>query len=510
MLMQATYGAKPGEVEAMQQLPSLRSWLDQQMAMAPSSHLAKFDQLVAQLEPDQQPQPGLVVESLVEQAVTAPDQLRQRVVFALSELFVISARDADVRNFPEGMASYLDILGQHAFGNFRELLEAITLAPSMGVYLDMAGSSKSIPELGRNPNENYAREILQLFTIGLYELWPDGTLELDAQNQPIPTYDQEVVKAMARAFTGWTFGGQNQNNLGRFFRPQRNYRIPMEPWAYYHDTAAKVLLDGATLPAGQGARDDLEQSLDVIFHHPNVGPFICRSLIQRLVTSNPTPAYVYRCAQVFADNGIGQRGDLATVVRAILLDYEARAATIAARQDAGHLREPVVRFLGLLRAVDGEPRAGRWRILNALGGQNGLSVGQVPLSAPTVFNFFEPGYALPGEVAQAGLVSPEFQITTETTIITAANFTQQLLGAGGRNGPLRFDLTPFESPQVTTDAQLLDRVDLLLFGGAMSDGTRAILLTALADPGFPHTSADARVMTLLWLASITPESTVQK
>ena len=509
MLMQATYGARPGDVEYLQSKQQLRSWLDEQMAMPQTSHLAKYNELVAQLGDGQQPNPGLVVESLVQQAVQGNDQLRQRVVFALSELLVISARDADVRNFPEGMANYLDILGRYAFGNFRELLEAVTLAPSMGVYLDMTGSTKSIPELGRNPNENYPREVLQLFTIGLYELWPDGTLKLDAQNQPIPTYDQEVVKALARAFTGWTFGGQNQNNPQRFFRPQRNYLVPMEPWSIYHDTAEKVLLDGAALPAGQSATADLEQALDVIFHHPNVGPFVCKSLIQRLVTSNPSPAYVYRCAQWFDNNGAGVRGDLATVVRAILLDYEARATTIAVRQDAGHLREPVVRILGLVRAADGEPRNGRWRFLNALGGQNASSVGQTPLSSPTVFNFFEPGFALPGEIAQAGLVSPEFQIATETTIVNAANFVLSLLG-NGANGPLRFDLTPYQSPQVTSDAALLDKIDLILFGGAMSDGTRGILTTALADPDFPSASPNQRTLTLLWLASMTPESVVQK
>jgi uncharacterized protein (DUF1800 family) len=509
MLLQATYGARPGDVEYLQQ-KQLPPWLGEQMAMARSSHLDKYRELVALLGDGQQPNPGLVVESFVQQAVEGNDQLRQRVVFALSELFVISARDADVRNFPEGMASYLDLLGLHAFGNFRELLEAVTLAPSMGVYLDMTGSTKSIPELGRNPNENYPREILQLFTIGLYKLWPDGTLQLDAQNQPIPTYDQEVVKALARAFTGWTFGGQNQSVPARFFRPQRNYLVPMEPWSLYHDTGEKVLLDGATLPAGQSAWSDLEQSLDVIFNHPNVGPFVCRSLIQRLVTSNPSPGYVYRCAQAFANNGAGVRGDMAAVVRAILLDYEARATSVAARNDAGHLREPVVRILGLVRAVDGTPRNGRWRILNALGGPNGLAIGQTPLNAPTVFNFFEPGFALPGEIAQAGLVSPELQIATETTIVTAANFTRQLLGNGGSNGPLRFDLLPFKSPQVTSDAALLDKIDLIFFGGAMSDGTRSILSAALADPDFPSASADQRVLTLLWLASMTPESVVQK
>ena len=502
-LLQATYGPKPGEVEALQQKGFSR-WLDEQLAMPSVSHLAFYDQLVSQGE---EPLTGLVRESFFDQAVNGPDQLRQRAALALSELFVVSDRDADVRNNPAGLASYLDLLSQRAFGNFRELLEAVTLAPSMGVYLDMAGSSKTIPELGLNPNENYAREILQLFSIGLYELHPDGTLHLDKENQPIATYDQEVVKAFARAFTGWTLGGQNQREPQRFFRPQRNFRIPMEPWAAYHATDEKVLLDGAALPAGQSAQVDLEQALDVIFHHPNAGPFFCRFLIQRLVTSNPTPAYVYRCGQAFANNGAGVRGDLAAVVREVLLDYEARAVTVAARPDEGHLREPVVRVVGLLRALDARPRNGRWRVFSQLDRQ-GLATGETPLRAPTVFNFFEPGYTLPGEIAQSGLVSPEFQIATETTVIGTANADLKVLGlTDGR--PLIFNLAPFQPPQVANDEALLDRVDLLFFAGAMSDSTRATLRAALADPDFPRL-ADQRVLTLLWLASLAPESVVQK
>jgi uncharacterized protein (DUF1800 family) len=503
-LLQATYGPKPGEVEALQQKGFSR-WLDEQLAMPTSSHIAFYDQLVSQGE---EPLTGLVRESFFDQAVNGPDQLRQRAAFALSELFVVSDRDADVRNNPAGLASYLDLLSQHAFGNFRELLEAVTLSPSMGVYLDMAGSSKTIPELGLNPNENYAREILQLFSIGLYELHPDGTLHLDAGNQPIATYDQEVVKAFARAFTGWTLGGQNQRDSRRFFRPERNFRIPMESWAAYHATDEKVLLDGAALPAGQSAQVDLEQSLDVIFQHPNVGPFFCRFLIQRLVTSNPSPAYVYRCGQAFANNGARVRGDLKAVLRAVLLDYEARAAQLAGRPDEGHLREPLVRLVGLLRAVDAEPRNGRWRSLGSLD-RPSRSLGQTPLRAPTVFNFFEPGFALPGEIAQAGLVSPEFQIATETTVIGGANFALMLLGGTGQNGPFRFSLAPFQPPQAANDEALLDRVDLLFFAGAMSDATRVTLRAALADPDFPRI-ANQRVLTLLWLASLAPESVVQK
>ena len=503
-LLQATYGPRPGEVEALQQKGFSR-WLDEQLALpAAASHLAAYDELVRGGE---EPQPRLVRESFFSQAVEGSDPLRQRVAFALSELFVVSDVDADVRNNPEGLAAYFDLLSQHAFGNFRELLEAVTLSPTMGVYLDMAASSKAIPEQGFHPNENYAREILQLFSIGLYELHPDGTLRLDAENQPIPTYDQEGVKAFARAFTGWTLGGQPRIDPRRFFRPQRNYRIPMESWESFHDVDEKRLLNGTVVPAGQSAQADLEQALDSVFHHPNTGPFVCRFLIQRLVTGNPGPGYVYRCGQAFANNGSGVRGDLGAVLRAVLLDYEARAAALAARPDAGHLREPVVRLVGLLRVLDARPRNGRWRFFGQLDRQ-GLSTGQTPLRAPTVFNFFEPGYALPGEVSAAGLVSPEFQIATETTVIGAANLHLAVLGGAGQNRPLLFNLTPLQPLQAPTDEALLDRIDLLLFAGSMSDATRGTLRAALADPGFPP--GDQRVLTLVWLASLAPESVVQK
>ncbi|HSK77539.1 MAG TPA: DUF1800 family protein [Thermoanaerobaculia bacterium] len=502
-LLQATYGPRPGEVEALQQKGFSR-WLDEQLALPAVSHLAAYDGLVRGGE---EAAPGLVRESFFSQAVEGPDPLRQRVAFALSELFVVSDMDADVRNNPEGLAAYFDLLSQHAFGNFRELLEAVTLSPTMGVYLDMASSSKAIPEQGFSPNENYPREILQLFSIGLYELHPDGTLRLDAENQPIPTYDQEMVKAFARAFTGWTLGGQPQNDPRRFFRPQRNYRVPMAAWESFHDVDEKRLLNGTVVPAGQSAQADLEQALDSVFHHPNTGPFFCRFLIQRLVTGNPGPGYVYRCAQAFANNGSGVRGDLGAVLRAVLLDYEARAAALAARPDAGHLREPVVRLVGLLRVLDARPRNGRWRFFGQLDRQ-GLSTGQTPLRAPTVFNFFEPGYALPGEISTAGLVSPEFQIATETTVIGAANLHLAVLGGAGPNRPLLFNLTPFQPPQTPTDEALLDRIDLLLFAGSMSDATRGTLRAALAGPDFPP--GDQRALTLVWLASLAPESVVQK
>jgi uncharacterized protein (DUF1800 family) len=282
----------------------------------------------------------------------------------------------------------------------------------------------------------------------------------------------------------------------------------MESWEIFHDVDEKQLVGGAVLPPGQGAQADLEGALDAVFNHPNTGPFFCRFLIQRLVTSNPGRGSVYRCGQAFANNGAGVRGDLGAVLRTVLLDYEARAAAVAARPDEGHLREPAVRLVGLLRAAGAQPRNGRWRFLGQAD-RPGQSTGQTPLRAPTVFNFFEPTYALPGEISAAGLVSPEFQIATETTVIGAGNLFLLVLGGTGENRPFRFDLAPFKPPQAPTDEALLDRVDLLLFAGSMSDATRGTLRAALANPDFPP-PGDQRVLTLLWLASLAPESVVQK
>jgi uncharacterized protein (DUF1800 family) len=377
----------------------------------------------------------------------------------------------------------------------------------MGVYLDMAHSAREDLTLDRHPNENFAREILQLFSIGLFALHPDGTLKLTPEGEPIATYGQETVEGFARAFTGWSIGGQPRHDERTFFRPRGDFRVPMEPWPQFHEPGEKLLLDGGVLAAGGGAPADLDAALDAVVAHPNVGPFVCRRLIQRLVTSNPSPAYVYRCAQAFADDGRGVRGDLKAVVAAILLDYEARSAEVAVRQDFGHLREPLIRFVGLLRTLHAKSPAGRYRF-TALE-RPGLGLGQSPYRAPTVFNFFTPDYSQPGEIASAGLVSPEFEIATETTVVGAANFLGAVLQPGFASRRLHVELAPFEAPQVKTDEELLDRVDLLFFGGAMTADTRSILRDALLAADFPKTR-DARVLRLLWLANIAPEGAIEK
>jgi uncharacterized protein (DUF1800 family) len=505
-LMQATYGpASPADVAAITGEPTgFGPWLANQFAQPLVSHLAYVDAARAAGETISSNQ---VMESFWKQAVTGPDQLRQRVALALSEITVISDQNANVD--PEGMARYLDLLAGDAFGNYRQLLEDVTLDPTMGVYLNMLQNDKGDPANGVNPNENYAREINQLFSIGLYKLNPDGTLILDATGLPIPTYNQDVIKGFAAVFTGWTWAGGDHGNPDNFYNYSPNWRQPMDPWPEHHSPGTKLLLDGVMLPAGQTPQQDLAAALDLIFHHPNVGPFICRELIQRLVGSNPSPAYVYRCGQAFANNGQGVRGDMKAVLSAILVDYEARSTTLLAQPGYGHLREPIVRLGHLLRATAATPPAdGKWRIWYLEDAGYGLD--QNPLRAPTVFNFFEPTYVQPGPIAQAGLVAPEFKITTDTTVFGSADYLHDVIYSGASYG--QYLIVPNYSSLISlTDSALLDYLGLVMMAGGMSTPTRTILQTALADPNFSDPGdPSVRVKNLLYLIELSPDYVVQR
>lgn len=504
-LTQATYGPTPETIAALQS-QGYAAWINAQFALPLTSHLAYVDGLPV-LADDRYS--WYAREALWKQAIQGQDQLRQRVALALSELFVISSEDSDL-SWAESTAAYMDLLNRDAFGNFRQLLQDVTLSPSMGVYLDMLSNDKEDPETGRKPNENYAREVLQLFSIGLYKLHPDGTLQLDVNGLPIATYDQEVIKGFAQVFTGWTFAGQDRTEEWRFYWPEPDWRQPMEVWTEHHSTGAKQLLNGVVLPAGQTPQADLTAALDNIFQHANVGPFVCRHLIQRLVTSNPSPGYVYRCGQSFANsnpNGQGVRGDMQAVLRAILLDWEARSTDVLNQQGYGKMREPIVRFVALLRALKAQPPAdGRFRYYWQASAEWGLN--QAPLQAPTVFNFFEPTYSQPGAIAEAGIVSPELQITNETSVFGTANFLRGVLeGYADDDTEITLDYSYLTSAGSTT--VLLDRVNLLFYAGGMSSETRTIFAEALADPDFP-TDPVERALTLVWLVSLSPEFVVQR
>jgi uncharacterized protein (DUF1800 family) len=503
-LRQATFGSTLAEVADVQ-ARGFRAWIAEQLTLPTASHLDYVDAL-----PDDPGNPDDDLfsynarESLWKQMILGPDQLRQRVAFALSELLVVSDRTDELYDV-SAIAAYMDLLTRDAFGNYRTVLEDVTLSPAMGAYLDMASNDREDPATGRNPNENYAREVLQLFSIGLYKLHPDGTLKLGPDGLPIPTYDQDEIRGFAKVFTGWTYAGQDHEQDWMFYYPNGDWRRAMEPWPEHHSSGPKLLLDGLTLPAGGTPQADLRAALDTIFRHPNVGPLVCRHLIQRLVTSNPSPAYVYRCGQVFDNDGAGVRGNLAAVVRAILLDWEARSTDVLQQPGYGQAREPMLRFVELLRALHAQPPAdGRFRWYYISDPFYGIS--QMPLFSPTVFNFFEPTWAQPGPIAAAGLVSPELKLVDGTSVFGTPNFLRNVIlyGAVDQGDPITLDWSELVAAATVGDAALIDRIDLLFYAGRMSAATRAAFAAALADPDFPTSEPD-RVQTVVWLVMLTPE-----
>lgn len=524
LLLQATFGPTQRDIDYVVQ-KGYRAWIDEQMTIPASSHrsatVADFSasNLGGQGAPVNglYPYPGGVHRQAAWWKVVlgGQDLLRQRVAFALSELFVVSDQDANLNPWQEPLAAYYDMLARSAFGNYRQLLEDVTLSPVMGVYLSsLRNTSRMVDANGSeisSPDENYAREIMQLFSIGLFELNPDGTLRLDANGQPIPTYDQDTIVETAKVFTGWAFYSA-QANPG--FRTSGGTAVedwihPMMLYPEFHENSAKTIVGGKVLPAGQGGAKDLKDTLDALFNHPNTGPFVSRRLIQRLVTSNPSPGYVYRVAQVFANNGAGVRGDLAAVIRAILLDYEARSPEMISNPTFGKLKEPILRATHLLRAFGSKSDSGRLNI------DAYPMLAQAALRSPTVFNFFMPDFTRPGTLAAAGLYAPEFQIHTDTTAITMANFYRFYLYNPKPAIPSvdnRESIYPtFDEflPLARSPAALVDKLNLLFAAGTLSKTTTDRLTAALNE--LPASADDyARVQAAAYLVVVSPEGASQK
>jgi uncharacterized protein (DUF1800 family) len=413
--------------------------------------------------------PFQVQRQFFRNALTGSDQLRQRVAFALSQIFVVSGVEISEAY---AMAAYQNMLLKDAFGNFRQLLQDVTLSPVMGHYLNMARNAKANPAQGTSPNENYAREIMQLFSIGLYQLNQDGSLQLDANGAPIPTYDQNVIDGFAALFTGWMYAPLPGAAVS--WSAPFNFQSPMVSFPSYHDSTPKLLLNGVITPAGQSPEADLTLGLDTIFNHPNVGPFIGKQLIQHLVTSNPSPGYVARVAAVFANNGQGVRGDLGAVVQAILGDVEARGDA-PSNPDAGHLREPALFMTTVLRALGGQSD-GVWL-------RSWIRMGQSVFSSPTVFNFYPPSYELPG----TSTLAPEFFIENAASTLTRANFVAQLIfGGGAPPDPTVLGSTGTSvnlsalagSPALSPDA-LVDELNVLLMHGSLSSAAHGVIVTAV-------------------------------
>jgi len=573
-LAQATFGPSSDDIAHLRQV-GYTTWFNEQFAKPVSNQVPYLDwveHLVCTAPDDDYCNAvaewaGTRLQIWTINAVGTPDpsrsqaipsdQLRQRVAFALSEIFVVSNSNGTLAGQPWALASFYDMLAAEAFGNYRTLLEDVGKHPAMGVFLSSIQNQKANAEENIHPDENYAREINQLFSIGLVQLNLDGTPRLSG-GQPIATYDQTTVRGFAAVFTGWDFNSigcsmdyqdgmplccNNPDNPDQYFycgpgnSDDLAWQRPMEPVDYWHDdTSDKQLLvyNGVSLPGGVlmhggGAQAELTAALDNIFHHPNVGPFIATRLIQRLVTSNPTPAYVQRVAQVFNDDGSAShvRGNLKAVVKALLLDPEARYGQWQRPDTFGKLREPLLKITQIWRALQARTPTGDPLYSGRPGNLDTWppiieQIGQAPLYSPTVFNFFKPDYAPAGEVRTHGLVGPEFQILGDTMSTSTPNYLFHEIFC---NYTASQDCWDADDPQTlqmneahdaglgaSNPAALVDRYSLLLMGGQMSPFMRNVLVTRLnaMDAADYDDIGRARVQEALYLILNSPEYSIQK
>ncbi|WP_298337061.1 DUF1800 family protein [uncultured Erythrobacter sp.] len=461
------------------------------------------------------------------QLLTGRNSVRKRVALALSEFFVVSA-SANLRVWPStAIGAYWDLLKEEAFGNFRDLLEAVTLNAAMGIFLNTFGNRKANPDSGRVPDENFGREVMQLFSIGLVELDIDGTERLDASGNPIETYGNEDVTGIAKVFTGYHYSYEgnitfqspaNRPNLdlpeARLLRnpmtADNSLHVPNR--SDQHSRQEKSFL-GVTIPSDTGPEESLKIAMDTLFNHPNVGPFFGKQMIQRLVTSNPSPAYVQRVAETFNDNGQGVRGDLQAVFKAVLLDDEALSEQSLEDSTFGKLREPMLRFVQWARTFGARSKSGAWLIPNLV--NRSTRLGQSPLRSPSVFNFFRPGF-IPAntQTAERGLLAPEFQLVNETTAASYVNFMERTINGGGF-WLSDVEVTYEDELEIVDDTEaLLDRLDLLLAAGQLSSETRSTIADALNAEGVTATSSEedklAQVHRAILLVMVSNDYLVQR
>jgi uncharacterized protein (DUF1800 family) len=507
LLEQATFGVTAADIAHVQSV-GIDAYINEQLAYAPTQYTGysytphtapvtcKGDGSnppdAASLCARAQYSPFQVQRDFFTHALNNPDQLRQRVAFALSQIMVVSSVEIYEAY---GLADYENVLLNDALGNYRTLLQDVTLSPTMGHYLDMANSDETNLQTGTVPNQNYAREVMQLFSIGLVELNQDGTQQLDANGAPIPTFDGATIEGFASVFTGWTYpplaGASSQ------WTNPINFDGTMVAFPEHHQSGTKALLNGYTVPDGQTPAQDLANALDNIFNHPNVGPFISQQLIQHLVTSNPSPAYVARVAAVFANNGQGVRGDLSAVVRAILTDTEARGAAPASNV-FGHLREPALFITSTMRSLGGQSDGVLLRSASS-------AMGQPIFSPDTVFSFYPPSYQIPGTQT----VAPEFGIDNAATALARANFINTVIMQGGAtpdptvSGSTGTTINLMPLASAADNTALIAQLNQTLMHGSLASDASNIILTAANSAAANSTDplAAARAASYLILTS---------
>ena len=452
------------------------AWLDEQLALEPTSHLEFADDLVRRRDAGEfKPADDGILLTITfwrgtwwNRAMTAQDQVQQRVAYALSQIFVVSDIDL-LRDNPPAITSYMDVLLEGATGNFRDLLLNVSLHPAMGIYLSHVNNRKADPENNIFPDENYAREVMQLLSVGLFELNDDGTYKRDAEENLVPTYDSEDIREYAKVFTGLSYSGPN----AWFGRWRPYFREPMQMFEEHHSLGPKHLLGGVVVPEGQTGMEDIEMAIDSLFNHPNVGPFIGRQLIQRMTTSNPSPAYIERVTNAFNGEATGVRGDMKAVIKAILLDPEVTNPPIP--NMFGKVREPVLRLTALARQFNAECEDGLFY-------NNGYTMNyhgqQHPFNAPSVFNFYSPFHSPAGTLAEHNLVAPELQITTATTVINMVNLIDlglfhddRLFSPSEPFTPTNINIDEYVNLADNVDA-LIDRLDIVMTAGRLDDATR--------------------------------------
>jgi len=501
-LAQATLGYTRADLTALQQM-KYSDWIDAQFATPRTQ--SHWDWLIANGYGNANNINNSVGldNTIWRKLIGSNDPLRQRMVLALSELCVVSVLGINAQWRQFSVANYLDILETNAFGNYRTLLQQISLSPAMGYYLTFRGSVKANPNTGSEPDENYARELMQLFTIGLIKLNTDGSLQSDANGAAVETYTQSDVSGLARVFTGWNL---DLSGLVSPYPPDYQQR-PMVSVAANYESGSKSFL-GATIPAGTSAINSITMALDAIFAHPNLPTFVGKQLIQRLVTSNPSSGYIARVSNVFADNGAGVRGDLRAVIKAILLDFEARDPATATNPAYGKLREPVVRFLNWARAFDAKSPSGVWGVGDL--SDTATRLGHSPMRSGSVFNFFRPGYVPPSTALSAqGLTGPEFQITNESSVAGYVNYMQRVIvGAGA--GDLAADYSSLLA-LAASSAKLLAEINEVLAASQLSSSTLSNIQTAMDTiPASTTNGALNRIYAALTLVMASPEYIAQK